>query len=285
MFGLKQKRAALKMATAAALPGVLLLSVYQALAPAVSRGSSFIRRTGVLDISLIIGAFFLYSIVREMAGGSTRDAFAHSFDIVKLEQSLGVFQEPRIQQWVLPSEALVRFFNFVYTYGHFPLIGVVGVWLFIFHRDRYLLFRNAFFVAGAIGLLVFNIFPMAPPRLMPLPYGMEDTLSLFQRVNYHSAGAFVNPYAAMPSMHVAFNLLLCLAIASASSGMRAPWRAIGLAISVVLPIVMAMAVVVTGNHYILDVVAGYVVAAMGMGVALAVREHGWRVWRALPATA
>jgi membrane-associated phospholipid phosphatase len=114
---------------------------------------------------------------------------------------------------------------------------------------------------------------------------MVDTLSLFQRVNYHSAGAFVNPYAAMPSMHIAFNLLLCLAIASATSGMRTPFRVLGLAVSSVFPIVMATAVVVTGNHYILDIVGGYVVAALGMGAALAVREHGWRFWQWLPASA
>jgi len=261
------------------------LSVSQAFVPAVARGSSFIQRTGVLDIVLIASAFFLYSIVREMAGGSAQGAFSHAFDVVQLEQSLGIFQEPRLQDWVLPSETLIRFFNFVYTYGHFPLIGVVAVWLFIFHRERYLLFRNAFFVAGAIGLILFNIFPMAPPRLMPFPYGMVDTLSLFQKVNYHSAGAFVNPYAAMPSMHVGFNLLLSLAIASACSGMRPPWRVLGLGASIVMPIVMAMAVVVTGNHYILDIVGGYVVAAAGMGIAVAVREHGWRVWQWLPASA
>lgn len=261
------------------------MSVYQALAPAISRGSSFIRRIGVLDILIIVGAFFLYSIVREMAVGSSHAAYSHAFDIVELEQSLGIFQESRIQDAVLGSEAVVRFFNFVYTYGHFPLIGVVGIWLFVWHNERYVLFRNAVLMAGAIGLLMFNLFPMAPPRLMPLSYGMVDTLSLFQKVNYHSAGQFVNPYAAMPSMHIAFNLLLSLAIASSCSGMRRPWRVLGLAVSTVLPIVMAMAVVVTGNHYILDIVAGYVVAAVGMGLALALREHGRRVWRALPASA
>ena len=255
------------------------------LTPAVAWISYWLRRTGVFDLLLIVLAFFSYSAVREMAGGDSGNAFAHAFDVVQLEQTLGIFQEPRLQDWVLPSETLIRFFNFVYTYGHFPLIGVVAVWLFIFQRERYLLFRNAFFVSGAIGLILFNIFPMAPPRLMPFPYGMVDTLSLFQKVNYHSAGAFVNPYAAMPSMHVGFNLLLCLAVASACSGMRPPWRVLGLAASIVMPIVMATAVVVTGNHYILDIVAGYVVAAAGMGIAVAVREHGWRVRHRLPASA
>ena len=261
------------------------MSVYQALAPAISRGSSFIRRTGVLDLILITGAFFLYSIVREMAGGSSQAAYSHSFDIISLEQSLGIFQESRIQDAVLGSEAVVRFFNFVYTYGHFPLIGVVGIWLFVFHNERYVLFRNAVLVAGVIGLLMFNVFPMAPPRLMPLDYGMVDTLSLFQKVNYHSAGNWVNPYAAMPSMHIAFNLLLSLAVASACSGMRQPWRLLGLAVSIALPIIMAMAVVVTGNHYILDIVAGYVAAALGVGAALALRDRGWRVSRASPVSA
>ena len=259
--------------------------MYQAVGPAITRGTSFIRRTGVLDLSLIVVAFFLYSIVREMAGGNSREAFTHAFDVADLEQSLGIFQESNLQNLVLANETLIRFFNFVYTYGHFPLIGVVGLWLFVFQRERYLLFRNAFFAAGAIGLIVFNLFPMAPPRLMPLSYGMVDTLSLFQKVNYHSAGNFVNPYAAMPSMHVGFNLLLCLAVASACSGMRPPWRVLGLVASIVMPIVMATAVVVTGNHYILDIVGGYVAAALGMWVALLVREHAWRVGQLLPASA
>jgi membrane-associated phospholipid phosphatase len=86
-------------------------------------------------------------------------------------------------------------------------------------------------------------------------------------------------------MHIGFNLLLCLAVASACSGMRQPWRFLGLAASVIVPIVMAMAVVVTGNHYILDIAGGYVVAAAGMGIAVAAREHGWRVRQWLPASA
>lgn len=259
--------------------------MYQALAPVVTRGSSLIRRTGVLDLLLIVAAFLLYSVVRQMAGGSSRDAFDHSFNVIEVEQSLGIFQESRVQDWFMPSETFVRFFNFVYTYGHFPLIGAVGVWLFVFYRDRYFLFRNAFFAAGAIGLIAFNVFPMAPPRLMPLEYGLVDTLSLFQKVNYHSTGDFVNPYAAMPSMHIAFNLILSLAIASACAGTRQPWRLLGLTLSSVMPIVMAMAVVVTGNHYILDIVAGYAVAALGVWTALFLRGQGWplRIRVAAPA--
>ncbi len=253
--------------------------------PAIARTSYWLRRVGVLDLLLIVLAFFLYSVVREMAGGSSSIAYSHTFDVVSLEQSFGIFQEARLQEWVMSSELVVRFFNFVYTYGHFPLIGALGVWLFFFHRDKYVLFRNAFFVAGALGLLIFNAFPVAPPRLMPLEYGLVDTLALFQKVNYHSAGAFVNPYAAMPSMHIGFNLLMSLAVASASAGMGQPWRFLGTGVSIVLPIIMAMAVIVTGNHYILDIVGGYVVAAVGMGIAVAVREHGWRVWQWLPASA
>jgi len=257
----------------------------QVVRPAISWTSYWLRRIGILDLLFIAIAFSLYSVVRQMGAGSSEGAFSHAFNVVSVEESLGIFQEPRLQDWLMSSDTLIRFFNFVYSWGHFTLIGAVGVWLFLFHRERYLLFRNAFFAAGAVALVAFNVFPMAPPRLMPYPYGMVDTLSLFQNVNYHSAGAFVNPYAAMPSMHIGFNLLLCLAIASACTGMRTPWRFAGLAISVVMPIVMALAVIVTGNHYFLDVAGGYVVAAVGMSVALALRDHGWRVWQWLPASA
>jgi membrane-associated phospholipid phosphatase len=241
--------------------------------PAVSRASYWINRTGILDLALVVLAFFFYSAVRELAGGSTPQATAHSMSLIELEQKIGVFREHAMQEWVLSSDALVKGFNAFYAYGFFPPIYAIGLYLFFFQRDRYVLFRNAFLISGALALLMFHLFPMAPPRLVPWPYGMVDTLSEFSKVNYHSGGAFVNHYAAMPSLHAGWNLLISIALICAFKNPAI--RAIG----VILPVLMAISVVVTGNHFILDIVAGYIVAGIGLCVAVLLRDHGWKVSR------
>jgi hypothetical protein len=144
--------------------------------PAISRTSSWIQRAGILDLGLVVLAFFFYSAVREMAGAQAPGATSHAMDLVQLERSLGLFQEQDLQDAVLSSGLLVRGFNAFYAYGFFPPIYAIGLYLFFFQRDRYIFFRNAFLISGAIGLVAYHLFPMALPA-PPWPYGMVDTLS------------------------------------------------------------------------------------------------------------
>jgi membrane-associated phospholipid phosphatase len=241
--------------------------------PAISRASYWIQRVGILDLALVVLAFFFYSAVREAAGAQAPEATSHAMDLVQLEMSLGLFQEQALQDVVLSSDLLVRWFNGFYAYGFFPPIYAIGLFLFFFQRERYIFFRNAFLISGAIGLVVFHLYPMAPPRLLPWPYGMVDTLTEFSKVNYHSGGGFVNEYAAMPSLHAGWNLLISLALISAfkNPGIKA--------VGVLMPVMMALSVVATGNHFILDIAAGYVVAGLGLAGAVLWRNHAWRLQR------
>jgi hypothetical protein len=199
------------------------------------------------------------------------DATYNAVDLVHLQRALWLAHEADIQKLILWSEALVRVFNTIYTYGHFWLIGGAGIWLFYFHRERYTLFRNAFFISGAISLIAFNLVPLAPPRLLPGDFGAVDTLRMGSEINYETSGAFVNEYAAMPSLHIAWNLLISLAIASTTQN-----RYVRFACAA-MPLVMATTVVVTGNHWILDAIAGYFVGMIGLGAALLLRNEGWRL--------
>jgi len=247
--------------------------VLQTFTPAIARTGYWVRRTGILDLALVVLAFFFYSAVRELVAGREAEATAHAMRLVELEQSLGVFREDALQEFTLSSTMLTKAFNWVYAYGFFPPIYAIGLFLFFFQRDRYILFRNAFLISGALGLLVFQLYPMAPPRLIPWPYGMVDTLSAFSKVTYHTEGAFVNEYAAMPSLHAAWNLLVSMALFGA-------FRHPGLkALAIIMPVLMAISVVVTGNHFILDIVAGYVIAGIGLGAALLFRDHARRLPR------
>ncbi|HUF53889.1 MAG TPA: phosphatase PAP2 family protein [Dehalococcoidia bacterium] len=247
-------------------------------APAITRAASAIWRNGLCELLIIICAFMLYSVVRMGSHDRQVEATYNAVDLVHLQRTLWLAHEADIQKLILWSDFLIGVFNTIYTYGHFWLIGLAAIWLFYFHRGQYMLFRNAFFAAGAISLFFFNVMPLAPPRLLPGDYGAVDTLRFWSDVNYESSGNFVNEYAAMPSLHIAWNLLISMAIASVTTN-----RAIRVW-CYAMPLIMTATVVVTGNHWILDAIAGYVVAMVGLGVAILLRNEGWRVrqWLASP---
>lgn len=237
----------------------------------ISRGATFIWRNGLADLIMLAVFFMLYSLVRMGSSGREVEATYNAVDLLHFERAIAVGHEAQAQALILGSEPLVKIFNTVYTYGHFWLIGAAAIWLFFANRPTYTLFRNAFFISGAIGLIAFNVFPLAPPRFLPGDFGAVDTLRLFSSVNYESSGWFVNEYAAMPSLHVAWNLLICLAIASVvKNPIVRGW-------AFLMPLMMTVTVVVTGNHWILDAVAGYIVGAIGLGLAILARREGWRV--------
>ena len=93
-----------------------------ALAPALSRTSRLVRRTGILDLALVVLAFLFYSAVRELVAGREGEATAHAMRLIEMEQSLGVFREGTLQEFTLSSAALTKAFNWVYAYGFFPPI-------------------------------------------------------------------------------------------------------------------------------------------------------------------
>jgi membrane-associated phospholipid phosphatase len=134
-------------------------------------------------------------------------------------------------------------------------------WLLVRRPSSYPLIRNAMVVSGAIGLVFFVTWPVAPPRLAAL--GLVDTVTE-QSHAYRvlQPPAFVNQYAAMPSLHAGWDLLVGMAIFTAASSVLV--KAIGVA----MPVLMAFAVVATANHYLLDVVAGIALALVGQAVAL-----------------
>lgn len=247
--------------------------VVDRLAPTVMRTAAILRKSGLWDLALIVAAFFLYYLVRGAVVERAGEATSRAIRLVELEKSLGLFWEGQVQAFVMSSEIAVKVFNGIYVWAHFPLVAVIGLWLFLLHRPQFIVFRNAFLISGGIGLILFNLFPTAPPRLLFWGYGLIDTVAAYSPVNYDmQPAAFVNQYAAMPSLHFGWNLLLGIAIIYSTR------NALLRAFAVVMPIAMGMAVVVTANHFILDVAAGTAVALFGLWAAVMVDRHGGRVW-------
>jgi hypothetical protein len=235
-------------------------------------------RPGVMDaaeVALIAGTLPLYYLVRGLTHAQVDDAVGRGVDIVNLEKSLGIFWEVHLQSWVISYQWLVTILNGFYLFGHLPVIGAIALWLYFWHRPQYLLMRNAFLISGAIALIFFVSLPTAPPRLLPhdLGFGFVDTVvDQYHQGRPLTPGWFVNEYAAFPSMHIGWNLLVGIAIWLASRNIFVR------AFAVLMPLAMASDIILTANHYIIDAVAGAAVMLLGLGVAVGAR---WLVMRAI----
>jgi membrane-associated phospholipid phosphatase len=223
-------------------------------------------RARLLNEVLIVGVGYLvYSQVRGLAADRVTDAFRNGHNIVDLERDIGIFEELAVQTWVLSHDLLVDLFNFIYFYGLFPLLLPTAVFLFWRRPAIYVLARNAFLISGGIAVIFYLTLPTAPPRLLDI--GFIDTLNQSFTPTYDSIPG-VNPYAALPSMHVGWNFLTAVVLAMAFAGFRFRY------VVFLLPIAMFTATVATGNHYFLDGVLGIGIAGVALLIALRVKRYG-----------
>ena len=224
------------------------------------RRGRFLREAGV-----VLFAYFAYFLARGITEGNFTEAREHAQLLVEFEQSLGIFVDPSTQALILSQTAIMKVANWIYVWGHWPVVGGVIIWLFARRPDAYLVYRNALLISGAIGLVLYVTFPAAPPRLLGM--GFVDTVfdqSTFAGIM--QPNSLTNQYAAFPSLHFGWSLLMGIAIVreahSARFRLLAPF----------LPMAMLVSVVITANHYIVDAVAGGMVAVLSLQVALIVRR-------------
>jgi len=224
----------------------------------------------------VIAAYFAYFAVRGATEADFERAVGHADLIRRFEEGMGIFLEPRLQAAILNQQSVVDLANWIYVWGHWPVIAGVAIWLYRSHHERYRLLRNAMLISGGIGLVIFTMFPVAPPRLADM--GLVDTV--VQRSDFYRVlqpPALTNQYAAVPSLHFGWNLLIGIAIFRQST--RLSLRVLG----VLSPVAMFAAVVLTGNHYIIDTVVGGTVALIGLRAAYVVRDASAPERRALRA--
>jgi hypothetical protein len=214
-------------------------------------------RDGIAELGLMIALFIMYEVTRGIAAGRQAVAFGHAREVMHVEQELGLFHEIGLQSRLMTEPNFVRFLNFIYAYTHLAVIIAFAIWVFLFHAERYPMIRNTFLVVLGTGLLIYILFPLAPPRLFPYT-GFVDTLQMYSGVNYdqHGIAMLYNPFAAMPSLHVGFALFTGIGVIQIGR------RLIHWIIGIVYPLLMATAVVGTANHYILDVIVGSLITIM-----------------------
>jgi len=217
------------------------------------------------EIVLIVCAYFLYFLVRGMTEGSPERAFINAADVIDLQKRLGIAWELEMQGWISSSQTMTMLMNWIYIYGHWPIIAIVAFWLLMTHPREYQVVRNAFLISGGIGLVVFATYPVAPPRLLDI--GLIDTVTEQSRAyRVLQPPALVNQYAAIPSLHFGWNLLIGIVLVRVATPPAA--RAFGL----VMPPLMFLAIVMTANHFVIDGILGAAVALIGLGLALWLRK-------------
>ena len=224
------------------------------------------------ELALVVAGGLVYYLIRGAVIDRAAEAFARAGDLIDLERRLGIFWEPAMQDWILGSRALIDLSNAVYFWLHMPPIVVLAVWLFWRKRDIYRLTRNAFLGSAVVALVCYAALPVAPPRFFP-ELGFVDTMALYSEASYQAqeVGVFVNPYAALPSLHFGWALLLGLAMWLARPRGRWAWAFAAGAVLIVGG--QGVAIVLTGNHFILDAVAGAGAAALGLAGALVWRRR------------
>jgi len=232
-------------------------------------------RVVLYEIVAVVSAFLIYFLIRGLVVGRAGEAMVRGFNVIELEQRMHIYWELDIQSWILDYFWMIKVVNAIYFWGHMPLIILTAGWLYARHRPAYHLARNAFLASGAIGVVIYWAFPVAPPRLIPFG-GFIDTMAAFDRVGYNAqqTQAFVNEFAAIPSLHFGWSLLLGVIVAY--EGKRPVFWLLG----ALWPIAMFFSIVMTGNHFILDAVAGAIVSFAGLGIAWLIKRYqsaaeGW----------
>jgi hypothetical protein len=227
----------------------------------------------LLQLSLFVIADIMYETVRGVAESNAATAFSNARSIVNVEQHVGVFFERSIQAWAMSERVLIDFANFMYVNSHFVVTTTALTWLYLRHNDRFYFVRNMFMVGMGLALVGYLAMPTAPPRFFP-ELGFVDTLSYYVNVKHDSGlvALFFNPYAAVPSMHVAFSLLIAV---PAMSLVRSAWAR---ALWSTYPLIVFFVIVVTANHFWFDAAAGAAVACLAAVTAHQLARLRPRVW-------
>ncbi len=218
-------------------------------------------RDGLAQVGVVLGAVGVYELARILIEPDWPAALANARKIVRVEQLIGIEWEHWLQRAFLAMPDLVHALNAFYFVGHFLFTGIFFFWLYHRSRDGFRTFRNGFMVATAISVFIHWAFPTAPPRLADV--GLQDTLLMLSGIDIGSpsTSALTNPVAAVPSLHAAY--ALGVGIGLVLFARSRVWRLAG----VLYPPLVFVTIVVTGNHFVLDALAG--TAVLGAGFLLA----------------
>jgi membrane-associated phospholipid phosphatase len=215
-----------------------------------------------LQFVIWMGFYVVYQVARGAADRSVYDAFQNGEWILRKQQELGALFEPTVQRLVDGSGLMILLTSYTYWLSQFAVIGITLLWVYFRRHEHFARFRNWLIVANLLGLVGYVLVPTAPPRMFP-EWGFVDTLAQYSSIN-HDSGLISfasNPYAAMPSLHAMDALIVGIVMFGLVRSRLAK------TLWLLWPAWVSFAVISTGNHFWLDVVAGFALAVV-TGLAL-----------------
>ena len=232
----------------------------------VTSGLVVTAREIAREVSIVAALYALWQRVFALTVTETKGAFAHGRAIYDFEQRIGLPSERSLQTWAMKTPWLIEALNRYYAYVHVMALGLTLVWLFFRHRERFPAFRNVLALA-TLAALAMQAIPVAPPRFYP-DLGFVDTALLYRQSVYGAGGSGLsNQLAAMPSVHVAWSVLIAGIVMLASTS---KWRWV----IIVHPVVTIVAVVATGNHWWLDGIVSVILIGLSVAVVAGVTSVG-----------
>ena len=228
----------------------------------------------LLELALIIGAYLVYVLTRGLVfSDADHTGLENALRVVSAERSLGFFWEPIWQAWALDhAVVLVRVLNWAYIVTYWPIVLTLVVVVFVIDRHLYYYYRTVVMINLTCALVVFMVFPVASPFDL---VDFVDTIQVYGPAFYGSPemGTYYNTNAAMPSLHFSWTVILGVLFVRC---LKCWLKLLGL----VYPVMTFFAITITGNHFILDAIAGGILAGFAFAVMeLVVRRRIVKLWR------
>jgi hypothetical protein len=237
----------------------------------------------VWQVVLFLLVYYAYRLARGGVDAKAAESFQHGRDLISLERATHTFIEPSVQAWTTSTGWLIDITSYMYLHFHFTLTISALVYIYLCHNRSFYFVRNMLAVSMLIALVGYVVFPTAPPRFFP-EWGFTDSVARFTGVPDDSAlvNALFNPFAAVPSIHVCFALILGW---SSARLVRTWWAK---TIWLVYPLIMTFVVISTANHFWFDAFTGALTAGAAALVASTllarVRPDAWSFAGRAPAS-
>lgn len=213
-----------------------------------------------IEILIIASLYAIYTLSRNFTEASEKIAFSHAKTILKLENILHIDIEHAVHSFFSNKTYVYIFGN--YFYGSLHFIATLFALFYVFFKDskRYPLVRNTIVCSTLSSLVIFTIYPLMPPRLMPKNYGFVDTLAkhpTFWSFNSKAFAEISNQFAAMPSVHIVWSTWVVFALWSFAKTKLKQF------LLLLYPMTTLFVIVITSNHYLLDAVGAIFVFMFG----------------------
>jgi PAP2 superfamily protein len=224
-----------------------------------------------IELLAIGWLLFLYDAITNLAPLRLPVALGNARGILHVEQALRIDPELSLDRWLAAHPTLASILANYYDNAHFAVtLGLLG-YLWFARAEIYRPLRNSLVLVNVIGFVVFWRFPVAPPRMLD---GFTDVVASTHAFGSWHTGALAsqaNQLAAMPSLHMAWAAWCSLAL----------WRISGRrsvrALALLYPCLTALAVIATGNHFVLDILGGLLALALAVWLVGSPERLGGRL--------